>query len=310
MERARQKEIGTLTVAVLATVGVVFFMRAATVTLDSLLGFSLGTLIAVLVWAAIIACAYVLLVNWQAGRIGVAIGGIVAMLLVGLFSVASIVGGLLLGLFMFSAGEFITRKSEDRISFRLRYIALSSMNLLIAGAAIAVFALSVPALEAATEGGAFGVSENFAGKMIAPAEAILASSIPGYTPTATVDELITAKAKQQAAAFGGVDTIPDSTIRDARSQLSSSLGITIQGNETVPDLVSQYFNTVFRRATAGNTLVTIIALAAAALIAIRTTVPLVAWVSLGFAHIIMFVLRKAGMYAVVEVPTNVQRVLM
>lgn len=305
METSRQKEIGVVVVAAFSTLITTILVSASVINLEATLGLSTSVVAVVLVWAAIISCASLFLSNWFAGRLTLIITSLVAMFTAGGLTISALVAGSLLALFLFAAQESIVRKAAERLRLQLRYILFPGLSLLIAGFAIAAFALSVPSLREAMRNGQFGISTDVTAAILAPAVPIIGNILPGYTPEATVDELIAAQARQQLG--DEVQNLPPEQLVQARRELATSLKVDLNGSETVADIVALYSNDFLRRVTAGNGVMAVIVLATVGLLAIRAAVPLISWLPLILAGALMWISKKTGLVSVSEVQVAAQR---
>ncbi|MBI1834085.1 MAG: hypothetical protein HYR90_04665 [Candidatus Andersenbacteria bacterium] len=307
MQPSRQKEVGIVIIAALTTLAVALIVSVSVVNLNATLGLSWGVVAVVLLWAAITSLSSLFLAKWFGGRLSIIVTGLVTMFIVGRLSVASLVGGALLALFIFAAQDSIVRKSTERLRTQLRYILIPGIGLLIAGIAVAAFALSVPALREGLREGKFGLSEEVAATILAPVAPVISNMLPGYTPQATVDELISAQARQQLG--DSFSSLPPQQLEQARQELARSLKLEdLDGNETVAKVAVMYSNDFLRRVTAGNGILAVIVMATIGLLAIRATVPLISWIPLFLAGALMWMAKKAGLVRIEQTQVTAERV--
>lgn len=308
MEISQQKALGLAVVASLITV--LTFVLIGLITRDpAALGSPVGllTVMLTLAWAAVIAVSYAILHSLQRHRrviVGVAA---VSAALAGLFSAPAIIGGVLLLVFMESASRMIATDTHDRINVRLYKMLLPGLRLLLTGLALATVALLLPLVRTQVSSGKIFIPTDSIELALRPAAPILQNIIPGYSPDSTVDDLIDVQLNKQRQSLPPGILLGSGQRDQTRQALSETLGVGLTGSETVADILTIYTNTYIQRLADQSGLVVTTILIVIGLVAVRAIVPLLAWLALGVAYSLFWVLRRFDFVRITQTQLPVQQ---
>lgn len=307
MEPSRAKEMGIVIGVSTFTVLVFLFIGLVARTLDVFFG-PVGLIIAALglMWVALAACSYAALHSWPAGRHTISIIAVLAAAGAG-FSWTSLVGGLLMSAFIFSAAGLIASASRERIVFRIRPTVMPGIRLLLAGILLVVVTFLLPEVRQLITDGKILVPADTIAVVLRPAAPFIASLLPGYTADSTVDDLINQQIAQQQAALPEGFVIPPQEKQRALQEISRSVGMPLEGSETLPDILTNYSNQYIQSLTSRDGILVTIILIAIGLLAVRALVPLFAWVVLGISFGLFFIARRARLITIVETQVSAQQ---
>ena len=295
MEPVRKKRIG-----IIVTTGIFGLLTFLLVGLAVAGAFSVTAAgIVVLLFAAALACAYGLLHEWKAGQYMVSVITVIIALVVGMFSLTSLIGSVLLFAFISSGAYLITTAVHSGVKFKLQSVFLPALRMIVAGIAIMVIVLVLPTVRQYIGNGGIRVDATVIAYVSGPATPLVQSIFPGYSTDQTVNEIIDDEIKQQTQSLPPGYEIPPQQKAIAIRNLSETLGVSLTGEEKAPDVLAAVINNYIQKiSTVDGVLVTFI-LAGLGLLAIRALVPIVSWLALGFVSI-MFLLAKRFNFIVIQ----------
>lgn len=172
----------------------------------------------------------------------------ILVFVLGGYGVPAIATAGVLGALMVSARRSITLESKERVKIRIPNVFRHGARMLLFGLLISLIVIALPHVQRGVVSGQIEVASPVIRAVLAPATPVLAQLLPGYTAEATVDQLIDQYIAQQQSQLPAGFAVPQSQKVQARVELGESLGLRIQGNETLSELLAQYVNQYLREA--------------------------------------------------------------
>lgn len=259
-----------------------------------------------LVWAAAIGCAYAMLHSFTPHRHVITGIAALATILAGLFSIPAIVGGILVWVFLASAARMIAGSTKERTTIRLVPILIPGLRFIFVGLALAIAAFLLPLVRTQVSSGGVMFSTSTLDLLLRPATPILEGILPGYTPEATVDQLIDRQLRQQEQSLPpGVSISPGQRVQ-VRQELSQRFGLRLTGSETIADILAAYVNTYIQRLGDRSGVLVIIVLLALGFLAVRAVVPLFAWTALVIAIGLFWLARRFELVRIAHIQAPIE----
>lgn len=236
-----------------------------------------------------------------AGTLVILFGLPLIVIAAGRAALPSVIGAMLLLLFVASARGLITQEVKSRIRYQTILIFPGAVRLLIAGMVIAILGLNVPwILQRVQQGGFLKTNETVVGWVLSLAQPLMRSSIPGFTPAMTVDEMVDKQIAEQANGL----PIPPDVIEAQRARVRFELGRqfnqTLTGRESLSAVFTRVVNDTINSAVQGNTLLLLIGIVVSVILTLRVFLPLLAWPLLGLIALTVWGAKSSGILRLAE----------
>lgn len=300
-----------LTIVGVSTLYSIFFFLLVALVLQGYqswsLVFTIGFVLAALLWVAIVAAATAFLPRHSANRYVLIVLSSLALLIVGTFSLAAFTGAFLLAIFLLVAQRTTYREVESRVAFSVYQIFGYSLKVVIVGLVVSLITLALPTVQDNVVRGTLTVPDEYIGAVLRPFTPLIEQYIPGYTPSSTVDDIVRAQIQQQQANLPPGFVIPSGQEILVRQELSRQLGIPLRGSETVPEVTAEYVNGYVRELTTQNAVIVVIVLLVVVLLALRAMVPLLTWPTVLILMAIVYLSQRVGLVSIMKTQVTVER---
>ncbi|MEX0650237.1 MAG: hypothetical protein WD200_04495 [Candidatus Andersenbacteria bacterium] len=315
MTLRRKKEIGLVVIAGLYSM-LLFMTYALLLRGPGEWGTGYVTLIAIagIVWAALYSVVAAFIASRGAGMSVFLIlpPPVMAFALGGITLSSAIAAGLLL-VFLIAAYRSINTELKDRVRVRVTRTFGTGARTLVFGFLLTLIIIAVPALQRGVTGGTIQISSTYIGALTTPATPLIKQLLPGYTKESSVDELITAYMNQQQQNLPPGFTIPPDEHLRTKQELSRQLGIQVQGSETLPELLTGYFNQYLQQAlvrtnsSEGQGAAVFAVGLLIAVLALRAVVSLIVWPTYALIFFLIYFSERIGLVTRLAAQVTVQQ---
>lgn len=276
MTLERKKEIGLVIVTALYSLLVflshTLFLRAQVEwgAMQTIVMLVLG-----LLWVAVYASVFSFLAS-RGGPLGLffILPPALITFVLGEYGGVAIVTAAVMGLLMASARRSIAVEMKERVKIRVPYIFRQGVRALLFGLLVSLIVVSLPHVQRGVVSGQIRISPALVRTVIAPATPLLRQMLPGYTSEASIDQLIDRYVQEQQASLPVGIVVPQSEKIRVKTELGKSIGLSVQGTETLSELVAEYINQylqdTFRQVSDATSNAQIVFLAVGLLLAILT----------------------------------------
>ncbi len=314
MITARQKEIVIYGFAVLYSVLFFLLVRLFFQEPDWRAALTFPVVFCVMLWAAIMAAGFGCTANQPKSNMWLAILPPFVIPFVGFLSIESLIGGLCMMGALFYARQNITTQINDRIYWNVRSIFRYGVELLLLAALIGVIAIGLPFGRDLLQKGELQVSVQYTQRVLKPFSPIIQRFFPEYQHDATLNNLVDKQVEEQQRQLPpGTFLSPDQR-QQAIQQISRQLNISLQGQETIPEIAAIYMNKMIKDISGSVQDVSsvrgvffTIALIAVIILAIRALLPILLWPVLGLIQILILFARRIGLVTITKVDVVIER---
>ena len=300
------KQLCAAFLGVILSLGLWLLILSSAVISSTLLAVAAG--ISVFIWLTYI--AVVLAVATQKSAVLILVLGIpITVVAVAHGSLTAVGAAIVMIALLAASYARIRGEVAGRIKHQTVAVFRGGVSLLVLVLLLAVIGILVPQLVTKAEKGELDIQlpEQTVMAIVRPFAGMLERLIPGYTHQASVNDLISTSiaSKTQGSA------IPPAALEQQRSQVRASLaaylGQPIQGNETVPVLVTKMINNQITRALEQNQLVvTLLGIGIVLLIA-RVMIPVIVWPTLGLIAMSVITARRMTLLHITLIPSTVEQ---
>lgn len=235
----------------------------------------------------------------------------ILVVLTGLFSIGSLVGAILLVIFLLAARRAVHREMEGRIEFRTVTVFYHGTKFVTMGILMMALGLSVLPVKDYIEQGALNLPEQSMALFMRPLTPFIRGYIEGYSEEKSVNDLVDIYASRQAERMGiPPRVIPQQQKNQLLLDISDRFGVSLRGNETVPAVVAQVVNKRIGAIAAQSSVLVVGMLVIVALFLVRAIVPFLVWPSLIFVGLLMLIARVSELVTVKDVSVKAQRLFL
>lgn len=279
MTTTGQKELGLVAVALLysaaALVTYIILLPAATQSWV----FIIVLAVVLLAWLALMVLALALCrralsvtaLTLVPGAIGIIISN---------FSPVVAGGALLLAIFTLMSARTIVREEQNRLYYRTNHFFAGATRLLTLGLLIMLTSLAWPQLSDSVRNTRFVISERQVAPFMRPIEPLIRDFFPGYSATASIDELIDASLAEEKKKLPPGTVIDPLQEQQIRSDLKTRLGQGLTGNEGLAAVVAGRINRQINDMATQNPVQASLILAVLAFLTLRALLPFIVWPAL------------------------------
>lgn len=203
------------------------------------------------------------------------------------FSPVAAGGALLLVVFSLLAARTLVRDEANRLYYRTTDFFTNAARLLALGVLITLTSLAWPILTDSIKNTRFTISERQVAPFLKPIEPVIQDFFPGYTATASIDDLINASLAEEKKNLPPGAVIDPVQEERMRQDVKRRLGGNITGNEGLAAVVAGKINRQINAMTSQNPLQASILLAVLAFLTLRALLPFVVWPTLVLVALLM-----------------------
>jgi hypothetical protein len=302
MEIRRQKEL--VVGASVALISMLAFFVAALVLPQPPMAATLAVVVALSVlWALVVCLELGLAEHWGSGLISIAVP-VVSVVVAGRLSAGALVGAVLLLIALLLARRSVRRELTSRITYRTAEVFGPALRLVLFGLILALAGLALPVLEASLVQGTIALTAEQVGALTHPLAPVLESFSPNITAESTVDEIINQKIEQELPP--GVEVSAEQR-EQIRQQVAQQLATPLTGRESINTVIARQINTWLQAFTETSPVLFALSIIIILLLAVRTVVPLAAWLLLPVLAGMVWIGRRIGLVRLVESTVSVDR---
>lgn len=307
MTLQRKKEIGISIFLVLYSI---IFFFGFTVMVEREVAFnspgSIVVAIAGLFWVAFMSSGLAFITTRAGTNYLLALLPALVVLLAG-FSVASIVGAIMVVLMLFAAQKRLQMEIQTRVKANVTPIFYGATKLIAWAGLLALISLAFPQVSKDFSDDQIAIPEKYIASAVKPIEPLVANFLPGYQPGSTVDGLVDAQlASQQAELPPGAVFPPDAHSTLLR-EFSKSIGQDLTGRETMATIVTNVINNFLRNLTQQSNIVFSLLLIGISLLAVRAIIPFLVWPAMLLIMGIIKLSTQTGLIGIVKTQITVDR---
>lgn len=305
MDIRRRKEIGVAVFLVLFTV--LEFFTLGTLLAEASTGqWYLFLLVGLsLIWLAFMSAGLAL--TAQPALTVLMVIPALTLAAVGRGSPVAIGGAFLLALFTLIAQRSFAREVQNRVLYRTSQVFNLGVRQLLLGLMVAVTSLALPLITTSLQGSRLQVTERHVEPLLGVVEPLIAGWLPGYTTTATVDQMIQVSLNETLTQLPAGLTIDEGETARQRAAIGRSLSVELTGRETMPRIVAAMINGYVGQIAAQNPLTVSLILVVVVFLTLRTLVPFLVWPVIGVIAGIVWMARQIGLIYITRSQAMVER---
>lgn len=263
-----------------------------------------------LLFIAMLGCAYVFLHNSKTHQYVLTALIVLVSLIVGLFSLTTLIGSVLLFMFLSAGARLISTAAASGITFKLQPVLMPGLRMILAGAAIMVVVLALPVTRQFLQQGGAQVSPEVVAYLSRPVTLLLKNVVPEYSPDQTVNQIVDRQLEQQYKDLPSGLEVPPQQKDLIISDFSQKIGVPLTGDEKAQDVLAVFINNYVQKiSTVDGILVTII-LAGIGLLAVRALVPILSLITFGFATVIFSLAKRFGLVTMQKEQVPVDKLIL
>lgn len=308
MTLQRQKEI---LISIFVVLYSALFFLGFRLLLGGLNGWSVSaTIIMALgawLWCALMVSATAFVTNRTGMNIIVAVVPPLLLILFSLFSLASLIGALIVFFILLGMQKKMNGELNSRVSLKVIPVFYYPTRLAIFALLVAIITLSFPVLIQSFTNDRVAIPSQTVAFILRPFEPVIANMVPGYKTEATISQIIDAQIANQ-----GLGSVPPELIAPQKAsaiqQFGKQFGVALTGRETLSDIVAAWVNRYIQQIVSQNKFIAAGAVMAIAFLAVRAIVPIIAWPALLLIRLFLYIAQRIGLITLLKTQVTVERI--